>query len=192
MSTRDRAAARNLFFGLLLLTTAVGVGLIAPPPAHAAICNSKPVGDLDYSDALGPSTIQGTGDAEVIMGSEFDDTIDGGGGDDIICGGEGMDVIHGGNGGDVIYGDGTASGSDIENHIYGDNGNDNLHGDIEDDTINGGDGDDELYGGPKGDDTIFANDDSNSSNDHVDGEGSDGGSGDICYVNGTDTHVNCP
>ena len=191
MSTRDRVAARNLFFGLLMLTVAVGTGLIVPPSAHAAICNSA-MAEIDYSDATGPSTIEGTTGPDVILGSDFGDSIDGRGGNDTICGGEGADVIYGGNGNDVIFGDGTNSGADVQNYLYGGPANDSLHGDIDNDVLNGGLGDDFLYGGTAGDDTIHANDDDALSKDYVDGEGNDGGTGDICNINGSDTKVNCP
>jgi Ca2+-binding RTX toxin-like protein len=53
----------------------------------------------------GSGTINGTGKADIILGSTGNDTINGGGGDDIICGGWGDDTIYGGTGNDQIWGD---------------------------------------------------------------------------------------
>jgi Ca2+-binding RTX toxin-like protein len=188
MAKRDRIASRNLFFGLLTLSLAVGTGLVLPPPAMAAICNAAVV-TIDYSAAPGPSYITGTSGHDVILGSVFDDTIDARGGNDTVCGSTGHDTIYGGPGTDVIYGDGTASGADTANNIFGGPGNDNLHGDIDADTLSGGPGADYLYGGPAGDDILFGNDDSIAQQDHLDGEGADGP--DNCQINGTDVQVNC-
>ncbi|WP_424929828.1 Ig-like domain-containing protein [Amaricoccus tamworthensis] len=80
-------------------------------------------------------------DANVLPGSQFDDTITGGGGNDIITGRDGDDILKGGFGRDAISGDG---GND---KIRGNNGHDQLYGDSGRDSVYGGRGDDFLDGG---------------------------------------------
>ncbi|HEY5723230.1 MAG TPA: type I secretion C-terminal target domain-containing protein [Allosphingosinicella sp.] len=83
------------------------------------------------SDAMA-SAIVGTGDRDIIEGTENADEIYGGGGDDSIHGNGGNDLLHGE--------DGTDS-------LEGGLGNDVLHGGAERDYLDGGLGDDVAYGG---------------------------------------------
>jgi len=64
---------------------------------------------VDGDTSTSGMVIAGNGEAETIIGTDYDDTIFGGGGDDIIDGGAGDDTINGGDGNDVIT---TGTGSD--------------------------------------------------------------------------------
>ena len=125
-----------------------------------------------------PSTIDGTGEAETIIGTREDDVIVSFGGrdriwglegDDTICGGAGKDVIFGGEGNDWIAGLGgpdrinAGSGRDVikggrgEDLIIGGQGDDVIEGGPRDDQVSGGDGDDFIDGG-FGDDLLLGDD----------------------------------
>ena len=110
----------------------------------------------------GDERIEGTPEADVIIGRGGRDIIFGGDGDDLICGNVGSDVIDGGAGEDRMSG---ASGPDFitgvdgNDEIRGGDGNDVLNfGDEEDgdDMVSGGGGDDDLHAGV-GRDRLFGN-----------------------------------
>lgn len=52
----------------------------------------------------GAGSLNGNGDAELVVASSADDTIDAGGGDDCILGGSGDDQISGSGGNDICIG----------------------------------------------------------------------------------------
>ncbi|MBD0322684.1 MAG: hypothetical protein ICV72_04750 [Aldersonia sp.] len=89
-------------------------------------------------------TITGTTGADVIVGSDFDETIRGGGGNDKICGRAGRDVLEGGFGADTMSGDWDGD------TLRGGAGNDRLvaNGPFQSgpDVLHGGAGDDRLVG----------------------------------------------
>jgi Ca2+-binding RTX toxin-like protein len=171
------AAAAGLTLGVTLLNGGV---------AHAvgALCDGRPASrpSLDASGQPGPSVMEGTRRADVIIGSDGDDTIDGRGGNDVICGGPGDDTINVGPGGNA-YVDGGP----------GDDGPATV-GTVHSVTFVGGAGDDDfevgdtiatsyLYGG-SGDDRLM-----HEGTGHVKADGGDGF--DICTVRGGDEVVNC-
>lgn len=87
-----------------------------------------------------------------IYGEAGDDTIDGGEGNDYIYGGAGNDTIHAGDGTDRVYGE---DGNDI---IYGDSGDKNyLYGGAGNDEFHSGTGVDEIHTG-SGENTVYITD----------------------------------
>lgn len=118
--------------------------------------------------------------ADVLFGSDLDDTytglggndeIGGHGGSDVLYGGDGDDFINGGylgnasnippgapaDGADTVYGeagDDILRGQDGDDVLSGGEGNDNLRGDLGADTLDGGIGNDDLSGG-NGQDRIY-------------------------------------
>ena len=83
---------------------------------------------------------KGKGGADYMTGNDGNDTLVGGGGDDYLFGGTGNDILKGNAGSDRIYG-GTGDDTAI-----GGNGNDRLELEDGDDTGRGGGGDDYIYG----------------------------------------------
>lgn len=88
---------------------AIGIGVLNDLPAVG------PYGGRVYhvwfgaaSDPAGPPLIRGSGAAERISGTPFDDLIDGSGGNDIIQGGLGSDRLIGGPGNDRLTGGAAA------------------------------------------------------------------------------------
>ena len=117
------------------------------------------------ADILGSDTSSNFPNANVVLGTEGNDSITGTSGSDLIAtfsgtdsvsaaagndkilGGSGVDTLNGGDGNDHIYGFANA---DI---LSGDADNDKILGGLDNDTINGGAGDDDLRG-ESGNDTI--------------------------------------
>jgi Ca2+-binding RTX toxin-like protein len=91
--------------------------------------------------------INGTNDADTLIGTANDDVIYGFGGHDLIYGDLGDDEIWGGDGNDKLWGQ---VGNDL---IHGEAGNDQLYGDDGNDQLFGEAGDDQLWGGA-GNDTL--------------------------------------
>jgi VCBS repeat-containing protein len=89
----------------------------------------------------------GTNGADVVYGTEGEDTISGMKGNDFLYGEAGGDTIHGNAGHDYI------SGGDGDDQLFGDKGNDYLFGGTGHDHLSGGSGNDYLFGG-SGDDTL--------------------------------------
>ncbi len=138
----------------------------------AGSASSTPL--INFHDASGAHTIQGSNTADSIFagngndtvyGHDGNDTINGEGaadislygqaGDDTISGGEGADQIFGGSGNDTIYGmqnPETFSPDDGADTIYGGSGNDTIFGQSGDDEITGGYGADTITGGLGADD----------------------------------------
>ncbi|WP_189799388.1 calcium-binding protein [Tateyamaria sp. syn59] len=144
------------------------------------------------SGAGGPDVpdivVDGTAQADELIGGSVDefirgfagnDTIDAGAGDDRVAGGQGEDSLIGGNGNDTLL------GSLADDTLEGGAGDDVLDGGFRWDRLLGGDGDDLLLGGP-GNDSL----DGGDGDDTIDGgEGSGfirGGEGDDLIYVGTD------
>lgn len=94
-------------------------------------------------------TVNGSGEANAIIGNAAANILNGGGGDDIINGEGGRDTINGGAGHDTLDG---GSGNDI---INGGGGNDTINGGAGQDRITGGAGRDTMTGGGGNDTFIF-------------------------------------
>ncbi|NES95295.1 MAG: calcium-binding protein [Desertifilum sp. SIO1I2] len=88
----------------------------------------------------GNDNVQGSNDAEVILGNRGDDFIAGGGGGDRLLGGKDNDILRGEDGDDLLRGD---IGNDV---LYGGAGKDTLRGGRDNDSLLGGDGNDLLIG----------------------------------------------
>ncbi len=110
------------------------------------------VSDLPVCAGLYATTtsMTGTPDADVIVGTDANDTINARGGDDIICGNGGNDSIMAGIGKDRVFG---GTGDDT---ISGGRGIDLIRGEADDDTLNGGEGRDTIFGGA-GNDIVLGN-----------------------------------
>ncbi len=96
------------------------------------------------------ATINGSGNDDILEGSEGADTINAHGGDDTVYGFAGNDTINGHGGNDTLYGgegDDTLKGMNGNDTLYGEAGNDSLDGGNDDDRLTGGEGDDTLTGG---------------------------------------------
>ena len=104
-----------------------------------------------FLDVQEHAQLQGTANADTIVGSDSADLIEVGAGADTVTAGGGMDTIYGDDGDDVIHG---GAGDDL---IVGGAGNDKLFGDDGNDLIFGGLGNDEIHGG-KGNDIAYGND----------------------------------
>jgi Ca2+-binding RTX toxin-like protein len=91
------------------------------------------------------NAIEGTDEADTILGSPTDDVIEAEDGDDLVMGNEGNDRIFGSSGDDLLQGN---LGND---KIDGEGRNDVLIGGDFDDILSGEDGDDTLFGGPGND-----------------------------------------
>lgn len=137
---------------------------------------------LTFDGGGGGDAINGTNEAETIVGGDGNDTINGGGGEDTIFGSAGNDILSGGFGDDVLDG---GTGLDT---LLGGEGNDSLNGGTNNDSLLGGNGDDTLSG-DSGDDTAFGE----AGNDSVLGvAGNDalnGGIGDDFISGGTENDV---
>ncbi|MGB3387542.1 MAG: peroxidase family protein, partial [Pseudaminobacter sp.] len=84
------------------------------------------------------TALDGSDEADLIIGLGGNDVLRGGAGDDILYGGAGNDTLTGNQGNDVLFG---GAGNDTLN---GNAGNDVLNGGAGNDTLNGGAGDDTL------------------------------------------------
>lgn len=78
--------------------------------------------DLDAADfILSHAAIDGTGEADVLLGTAADEVLRGLGGDDVLSGGAGEDILYGGSGSDIfVFSDG-----DGRDEIRGFNATDN-------------------------------------------------------------------
>jgi Ca2+-binding RTX toxin-like protein len=150
------------------------------------------------------------GDAEVVIGTPYNDVISGTSGNDDLIGNGGSDTIYSYGGRDFLYGDGRGEegtvalqggpgvdhlyggedhdelwGGGNEDFLYGENGPDNLYGESGPDHLRGGSDTDTLWGGLQSDE-LFGG----SENDTLSGEeGRDtlkGESGDDDLYGGTE------
>ncbi|MBN4177581.1 hypothetical protein GSU75_04864 [Pseudomonas savastanoi pv. phaseolicola] len=95
-------------------------------------------------------TLSGTGSDDVIYAAAGDDSVNGGSGNDTLSGGSGADTLNGEDGNDVL------NGGDGKDSLYGGNGNDQLDGGAGNDMLDGGNGDDTyLFGKGSGQDSIY-------------------------------------
>lgn len=97
--------------------------------------------------------LNGTSEANLLIGWDGSDTIHGNGGNDILWGGDGEDRIYGGEGIDYVLagiGNDIIHGGDGADEAYGQEGNDTVFGgdDFATDILVGGDGNDIIDGGP--------------------------------------------
>ena len=103
----------------------------------------------------------------------------------VIVGTDGNDTIQAGNGGALVFGlggDDTITGGNGKDCLVGGAGNDTLYGGNGKDVLLGGEGNDRLYGGGDGDVLEAGN-----GKDLLDG----GGGTDACYVSDNDTWTSC-
>ncbi|BBK42132.1 hypothetical protein STVA_21520 [Allostella vacuolata] len=99
----------------------------------------------------GDDVVNGSADADTLVGMDGNDVVTGDGGDDdlngnlgndLVTGGAGQDYVRGGQGDDTVRG-----GADDDWHVNGSIGNDLVYGDLGNDTVFGGQGNDQLFGG---------------------------------------------
>jgi Ca2+-binding RTX toxin-like protein len=113
-------------------------------------------------------------DAEVIIGSSFNDVLIGDEGVNFLIGDDGNDTLNGGGGDDTLEG---SAGNDV---IDGGGGVDSIRGGDGNDTIVGGSSADSIFG-EGNDDSLFSNDD--GTRDTVDGgDGIDSLTGDTVDI----------
>lgn len=153
---RDVSEASGLFTALY---TAVSPSVPEEPsqPVIPAEYACLGIANVIYGTE-GNDTLYGTPGSDLIYGLAGDDFIIGLGGNDILIGGDGNDIIEGGVGDDLLLGD---AGDDL---LFGGTGNDllcggpgadSLEGEAGDDTLCGGEGVDTLLGG-SGSDRLHA------------------------------------
>eukprot|EP00873_Tetraselmis_striata_P031947 jgi/Tetstr1/452211/TSEL_039247.t1 len=107
--------------------------------------------DDDVDAGSGSDIVNAMAGNDLVMGGGGADHIFGDDGDDVLRGDGGDDIIFGGNGDDIIHG---GAGHD---RLFGEAGNDDLSGGAGHDRLEGGDGDDIMRGG-SGDDTVLGGD----------------------------------
>jgi hypothetical protein len=134
--------------------------------------------------------LEGTGNDDVIVGTEGIDSIRARGGNDLVCGLGGDDNIQGNANVDTIYGgegDDTINGNNNGDFLFGDKGNDTIYGGNGGDVIYGDDGADTIYGG-NGNDMIsgVAGHDIISGGEGDDKISGNGGKDEICGDEGND------
>lgn len=100
----------------------------------------------DWTTVSDLTPVNGSLDADIIAGSDFDDLLLGHAGDDQIHGYDGNDQIRGGDGEDDLLG---GDGADT---LLGGAENDQMNGGAGEDLLQGGDGADSLLGGLDADD----------------------------------------
>jgi hypothetical protein len=127
----------------------------APPdpiPADAIVI------DPDLPPADPDNHVDGTNQADVIIGNDNDNVISGAQGNDVLYGLGGDDTLHGNQGSDELWGgagDDTLHGDQGDDILYGGSGDDKLHGDAGDDILVAGAGNDDLWGGNGDDAFVF-------------------------------------
>lgn len=149
-----------------VLTKTYGLNAGDLPSSH----ENTYIYELMYRTLFGqnslPTLIEGTPQAETLLGGPDRDLIRGNEGDDTIAGSVNDDFLYGEEGNDLIRGDantvqagGNAGGDDLlsgglgDDRLYGQGGDDQLLGGEGDDLLFGDAGDDLLFGGP-GQDTL--------------------------------------
>lgn len=164
-------------------TVPAGLAAALQSIAWSAV-SAEPSAGLGGDD---PTEILGTAGADLLNGSEIDETIDGAGGNDTLFGRGGNDTLLGGRGNDRLWGgdnNDRLSGGAGNDTLSGDKGNDTLAGDGGNDLLYGGAGADILQGGA-GDDLL----DGGGQNDRLEGmDGNDtlrGGTGNDLLTGGT-------
>jgi Ca2+-binding RTX toxin-like protein len=103
---------------------------------------------------VGSRTINGTVNADTLVGDRSDDTINAGVGNDTVYGRSGNDTLDGGVGSDGLFGEGGNDrlyGGSESDQLWGGAGNDLLDGGTGADSLAGGTGNDQLTGGTDAD-----------------------------------------
>lgn len=98
--------------------------------------------------AINPLNLDGTREANILIGTNTDNQINGKAGEDLLDGQGGNDTLSGGAANDRLFG---GDGNDL---LKGDAENDALYGGLGDDLLNGGSQDDVLVGGGGNDSLI--------------------------------------
>lgn len=119
-------------------------GLHYQPNFRAKLLNSM-------TEAL-PRFLDGSSEADKLMGKRGDDIIRGNGGTDKLYGSDGDDMISGGSGFDFLWG---GNGDD---ELLGGTGNDFIYGGNGNDRLVGGSNSDRLWGGGGADVFVFLTD----------------------------------
>lgn len=119
------------------------------------------------------NVINGTEGDDTLVGTSNEDVINGLGGNDLLIGLQANDSLDGGDGDDTLQG---GQGDDF---LYGGAGADLLNGNPGDDTLDGGDGDDLVVGGP-GNDTLLGG----AGHDFLRGDNGDGLTPSDDYIDG--------
>jgi len=135
---------------------------------------------IDAQNFSGPTTLNGSGGADVITAGGGASTINGGAGNDTITGSGVADSISGGDGNDSVV---AGAGADI---VTGDAGDDILSGGDGNDTLRGGAGLDTLNGGA-GNDSLLGEADNDQLSGGLDDDTLDGGVGDDRVTESADT-----
>lgn len=117
---------------------ALGVDDVFAAPVGTPTCDDMPATILGSGD---DELLNGTEGSDVIVGRGGIDWIDGRGGNDRLCGGPGADILYGGTGDDRLFGGGGAD------QLDGAKDNDFLNGEGNNDVLDGGTGYDRLKGG---------------------------------------------
>jgi len=128
----------------------------------------------------GDDTVIGGAGNDSLRGEDGNDTLRGGAGNDTITGNDGNDTLTGGSGRDSLYagrGADRLDGSTGDDILDGGEGNDVLRGGNGHDTIEGGDGDDTVSGG-RGNDTVNGGDGNDSVHGGKGRDAVEGGDGD--------------
>jgi hypothetical protein len=128
------------------------VRLVAPAGATAPPVVS-PNDDLILTPGFGGqgggATLAAGDGADIVRGTESNDSINGNRDNDSVRGNGGADSLYGGKGADILSGDDgddSLSGNLGEDSLQGGGGNDSLYGGQGADALNGGDGADRLSG----------------------------------------------
>lgn len=133
---------RNFLGGVTRIrkTAATGLGVFVGSSATSASADIIFGSDADETieGSAGNDLIQGQGGDDSLVGNAGNDVIFGGDGADTLLGGPGNDTLRGGNGDDLIEGGGG------ENLLDGGRGDDTFVVSTPGDTVDGGDGDDTL------------------------------------------------
>lgn len=145
-------------FGGRLAAALAEAAVPVPPRAVAAAGNViEGTAQADRIVGRGHDVIRAGGGADTVLAGAGHDSVSGGWGNDWVEASAGVDLLWGGEGNDTVFG-----GSEAD-RLFGGAGRDVLHGDMGDDVIDGGEGADLLFGGHgrdrllggAGDDTIL-------------------------------------
>ncbi|MBE9144651.1 Calx-beta domain-containing protein [Planktothrix mougeotii] len=170
----DTFNSGNLFFSLFSvsvpdpqpLSSSLGFNLPLGRNSTPEI-NSLPTANADlimgtiFQDNIfalgGNDTVYGLEGNDILGGNQQADQIFGNQGNDSLYGGQDRDTLAGGQDSDLIFGD---QGDDLllgdrgADTLFGNQDNDRIYGGKENDFVTGGDGDDQLFG-DLGDDILY-------------------------------------